>query len=358
MKTIPPRERSGSQTAARYDFQANFGILKLVELRESKQDFRIIFDLYDDLMVLDSSTAPNQARFYQLKSKDPGDWTIQDLCKKIGATVPRSIISRLYAHVGVFGPAVVETGLVSNAPYKLKLLDGSSSTGSHHKITGPELHADEVTKVATAVTDDISPADVPSWLPKLALIRTTLGVHGQDLVVIGRLQQHIEQIEGAGAVKTSALYQTLHASIVQRTTFSQEGLDHTELLSRKSLTRDELEDLLARAYGRQRSFLEDWDVIRADLQTANIGSLVQIRLKTAAVAYARDRTSGRPDTARLTKFAGEWLEANTSAIAQCNTILEIAERLQAAAPEKYGYSDLELRAAMIVEAYEGTEDAE
>src|SRR6266446_1549944 len=181
MKSVVPRERAGSQTQARYDFQANFGILKLVELRESGRDFRIVFDIFDDLMVVDSASAPTQACFYQLKSKDPGDWTIPDVCKKIGAQIPRSIISRLYAHVASFGAAVAETGLVSNAAYKLKLLDGSTTSGAHHRIGGAELHPDEVQKVAAAVGADIHPADVPSWLPKLAFIRTTLGVHGQEL---------------------------------------------------------------------------------------------------------------------------------------------------------------------------------
>lgn len=357
MTKIAPRERSGSQTAARYDFQANFGIMKVVDLREAKQDFRIIFDIFDDIMVLDSAAAPTQARFYQLKSKDPGDWTISDICKKIGATVPRSIISRLYAHVVSFAAAVEETGLVSNAPYRVKLLDGTTSSGAHHRIAGTELHADETSKLTTAVEDDVSPADVPAWLPKLALIRTTLGVHGQDLVVIGRLQQHLEQSEGAGTVKTSALYQTLHASIVQRTTFSQEGIDHSELLSRKSLTRDEVEDLLARACGRSRSIVEDWEIIRADLIQSGQGSVAQIKIKTAAIGYSRDRNSGRAHAGRLSAFATDWMEKNKTEVDNCQTILAIAEKMRAVAPEQFGYRDLELLAALIVEAYEGTNGA-
>ena len=352
MKSVVPRERAGSQTQARYDFQANFGILKLVELRESGRDFRIVFDIFDDLMVVDSASAPTQACFYQLKSKDPGDWTIPDVCKKIGAQIPRSIISRLYAHVASFGAAVAETGLVSNAAYKLKLLDGSTTSGAHHRIGGAELHPDEVQKVAAAVGADIHPADVPSWLPKLAFIRTTLGVHGQELVVIGRLQQHLEQSDSAGTVKTSALYQTLHASIVQRTTFSQEGIDHRELLSRKSLTRQEIEDLLARAYARPRSFVEDWEIIRADLEKHGIGSVAQIRLKTAALAFVRDRNSGRGNAGRISAFVKSWIESNGATVEGCESILQIADHVLATITESYGYSDVELRAAMIVEVCE------
>jgi hypothetical protein len=116
LETVVPRERAGSQTAARYDFQANFGILKLVELRESGKDFRVVFDIFDDIMVLDPAEALTQVSFYQVKSKDPGEWNTTDLCRKIGANKPRSIVSRLYSHVASFGLAVTETGMVTNAP--------------------------------------------------------------------------------------------------------------------------------------------------------------------------------------------------------------------------------------------------
>jgi hypothetical protein len=222
----------------------------------------------------------------------------------------------------------------------------------HHRIGGAELHTDEVQKVAAAVIADINPADVPSWLPKLAFIRTTLGVHGQELVVIGRLQQHLEQSESAGTVKTSALYQTLHASIVQRTTFSQEGIDYGELLSRKSLTRQEIEDLLARAYARPRSFVEDWEIIRADLERYGIGSVAQIRLKTAALAFVRDRNSGRGNAGRVSAHIESWIESNSATMERCESIMQIADCILATVTERHGYSEVELRAAMIVEACE------
>jgi len=352
MKVTVPRERAGSQTQARYDFQANFGILKLVELRESGQDFRIIFDIFDDIMVVDSAYKPENARFYQLKSKDPGDWTISEVCKKVGAQAPRSIVSRLYAHVVSFGATVAETGLVSNAAYRFKLLDGSTTSGAHHRIGGTELHADEVNKVTFAVNADITPADVPSWLPKLAFIRTTLGVHDQDLFVIGRLQKHHEESDSAGTVKTLSLYKTLHASIVQRTTFSQQGIDPGELISRKSLTRQEIEGLLARASARPRSFIEDWDIIRTDLQSHGVGSFAQIKFKTAALAFIQQRNSGRANAGTLSTFIRNWIENNTATVQCCGSVLEIADHMLAATTGRYGYSDVELKAAIMVEACE------
>jgi hypothetical protein len=100
---------------------------------------------------------------------------------------PRSYVSRLYSHLEMFGPSVAETGFISNAPYRVQLGGGARTSGERHCIGGHELHADEVTKITTAVLADFNPASVPAWLSKLVLIRTTLGVHGQELVIKGRL---------------------------------------------------------------------------------------------------------------------------------------------------------------------------
>jgi hypothetical protein len=178
LKKAQPRERSGATTAARYAFQANFGILKLVDLLEAGHDFRAVFDLFDDLMVLDCSKDPKNVRLSQIKSKDPGDWTAGNLCEKTGKSKPRTIVGRMYSHMEQFGEVLVETSMVSNAPFRLKLQDGTTTSGHHYHIPASELNSAELSKITKAVVGDNAAADIPNWIPKLAFIRTSLGVHG------------------------------------------------------------------------------------------------------------------------------------------------------------------------------------
>jgi hypothetical protein len=351
LKTAQPRERSGATTAARYAFQANFGILKLIDLLEDGHDFRAAFDLFDDLMILDCSKDPKNVRLIQIKSKDPGDWTAGNLCEKTGKSKPRSIVSRLYSHMQQFGEVLVETSMVSNAPFRLKLQDGTTTSGHHHHIPASELNSAEVSKITKAIVDDNAAADVPNWIPKLAFIRTSLGVHGQELVVIGRLQQHIESRTGGTTVKTSALYQTLFASIEQRTGFSEDQTDTHKLIARKSLTRSELETLLTRAIAKAKTILEDWGVLQVDFQNAGIGSKRQIQLKTAVTAYLRDRTGGRADANDLSERLRNWAEEHRDQARACESVLELASLMREAIAVDNFYA-LELEAASLVEAYE------
>ncbi|MGD9670792.1 MAG: dsDNA nuclease domain-containing protein [Hyphomicrobiaceae bacterium] len=352
-----PRELSGSQTVGRYGFQANYGILKLIDLRESGQDFRIVFDLFDDLMVLDCSHSPKEIRFYQIKSKDPGDWTCANVCSKTGQSKPRAIISRLYSHVHQFGAVVVETGMVSNAPFRLKLIDGTMTSGTHHRIVGSNLHGVEIAKIAKAVQDDISPADIPHWMPRLAFIRTTLGVHGQELVVIGRLQQYIETVGGGEGIKISALYQTLQASIEHRTSYSEQGADTKALMLRKSLCRSDFDELIERALRRRRGILEDFALLQADFNARAIGSRRQIQIKTAVIACLRDRGSGRASIWKLSEAMQLWAKDHPAEIEACASILDVAELLRNAIVGTVEFSEFELEAAALVEAYEVSHDA-
>lgn len=352
LETSSPRERSGSQTAGRYDFQTNFGILKLVELREAGHDFRVVFDVFDDLMVLDSALAPTEVRLYQIKSRDAGDWTTPDVCKKVGNKAPRSIASRLYAHMPTFGVAVAETAMVSNAAFRLDLAAGGTSSGAHHRIGGIELHADEIKRVTAAVLDDFNPADVPAWLPRLAFIRTSLGVHDQQLLVVGRLQKHVEDFESVDGIKVSAVYQTLHASITQKTGFSQDGMSPRELIARKSLSKRELEELFKRAISRGRGFVEDWEIIRAELEKSGVPSIPQIKLKTAALAYKRDRSAGRSDATRLASFVEQWKASHAQEVEASTALLQLAKLMRGALPNSFAFGDLDLDAALLVEAHE------
>lgn len=352
MKTIQPREFSGSRTAGRYDFQANFAILKLIELREKKADFRVVFDFYDDLLVLDSATNPSRGRFFQLKSKDPGEWTIKDVSRQVGAKSPRSIVGRMYAHVDAFGDDVQETAFVTNAPFKFTLSDGTNTSADHTMIVGNTLHATETGTITVAVTGDIASADVNGWLPRLVFIRTSLGIHGQELVVVGRLQHHLEQEEQACSTKTTALYKTLHASVVARSKFSEQGLPLEELLARKSLTKAEIDELIAKAKDRGPGFLESWPQLSVELTMAGISSKDQIKIKNNAISYYRDRNGGNGRASKLALFAESWVKQNTATIDSADTVLKVANEMLASSKEAFGYSQLELLAAFLFEAHE------
>ena len=92
-----PREKSGARSASRFEFQANFSILKILDIHDSEADYRVLFDHFDDLTILDSAHAPTRISFYQIKGRDSGKhWTIKQLAKQEKTGVPpKSIIGKM-----------------------------------------------------------------------------------------------------------------------------------------------------------------------------------------------------------------------------------------------------------------------
>jgi Cap4 dsDNA endonuclease len=146
LHTRKPREKSGSRTSSRFEFQANFSILKLLDLHESGNDYRALFDHFDDLTILNSSDTPTRIKFYQIKGRDSGKhWTIKQLVKEDkAATSPKSVIGKMYKNASSFSQDTECTAFASNASYDFLLEDGTKTTPDNVTITGAQLHATEL----------------------------------------------------------------------------------------------------------------------------------------------------------------------------------------------------------------------
>jgi len=352
LQTARPREKSGSQTASRYDFQSNYAILRLIELHQQDQDYRLVLDLYDDVAILNSADDPTEIRLYQIKSKARGDWKTADLCHKVGQQTPRSFVSRLYQHTDVFGDSIVETAFVSNAPFIVKLLNGDMSSETTHEICGANLHSDEKVKLDTAIREDYSSANPTAWIPKFTLRRTTLGLHDQRAAVIGHLHLYVESLCSGATLRISTFYDLLHNIITQRTTHTAEGLAHEEFLREKSLTRKEFNSLLHRVTTRPRGVLADWDSISADFQNCGIGTIRQVRIKTAATSHLTNRSLGRPEARKLSASVRAWLAENSATVSAAHSFFELAMALAAAPIDHHSYTGDDFIGACLAETYE------
>jgi hypothetical protein len=119
----PQREKSGSLAQERFDYQALWGLALIISNHESGDDYAIAFEFHDDVLLLDNSKAPTKIRFYQVKTKDRGHWTLTDLFRRPALKEgqkeenrPLSFIGKLFSSYVSFPDETVEMSFVSNAP--------------------------------------------------------------------------------------------------------------------------------------------------------------------------------------------------------------------------------------------------
>ena len=123
---LKPREESGSKTARKYTFQKDLSLYLLLTNHEKTEDYVFLFDFHDDLVILDSEKKPRKMDFYQIKSKDSGNWTTRTLTKTKENKL--SIAGKLYLNKINFNENTNSLNFISNSSFSLKkLVNGEDS---------------------------------------------------------------------------------------------------------------------------------------------------------------------------------------------------------------------------------------
>src|SRR5688500_325414 len=79
---VKPRENSGPRSANRFEFQRTWAFCLLLNLHRSSEDYAILLDFHDDVLVLDSATNPTGVDFFQIKTKKGANWSVTLLLKR------------------------------------------------------------------------------------------------------------------------------------------------------------------------------------------------------------------------------------------------------------------------------------
>lgn len=97
-----PSENSGSITSNRMEYQMNWGLKKLLELEDRDEDYAIIFDYHDDIVIFNKEENADAVDFYQIKTTDKYYWTLSELYNaptvKESVKKEKSFLAKLLIH--------------------------------------------------------------------------------------------------------------------------------------------------------------------------------------------------------------------------------------------------------------------
>lgn len=77
-----PSENSGAMAANRFAYQINWGLKKLLELESKNEDYIMVLDYHDDIVVCNSEKNEDYIDFYQIKTSSIGNWNLKAICGK------------------------------------------------------------------------------------------------------------------------------------------------------------------------------------------------------------------------------------------------------------------------------------
>ena len=340
------REKSGGDTVHRFEFQTAWGLLHLLELYEDGSDYAIAFEFHDDIIVVDNASDPKKVRFFQVKSRKAGRWTLAELAKReAGASGPKaSIIGKLFEHRRKFGATAAHLAIVSNQ--SCAFLD----------------HDKSVCCVAEASKDDFA-----AFMEKLKeecgdgteetgslfhFRRTDMPLRAFETHLTGRLAEFVEKHCGQLEYNVLGLYRTVTDECRRKTTKDHGACQPHEIIAAKFIRRSDVGHWLAELQ-RRAPRRPDWAEVLHDLGDPSAARKLELRgqwrlhesrrFETGNTQHAMLRDALRSEIGRDGR---DWTEPLMEAVeALLNDLRSRAIRLDPS------YTDDYLRAAILYERY-------
>ena len=242
----PVRESSGARSANRFDYQKDWALCKLLDLHEKDEDYLLICEFHEDLMVLDASVDPTQVEFYQVKTDQSKKWTVVRLVSrpkgKKGGRLP-SILGKLFQNC--LGIEAQTAGLyfVSNAPFNIKLRDEDDPSG-RMDFTASDLAEEELDKLVNALTSELGAKPDEDSIQLVSFERSWLDKDGHAKGAMGHLAEFIDRRRPEARLQIPAAYRALIGEVRRRTNAEYSSNDFEEISRKKGLSRNQFSEML------------------------------------------------------------------------------------------------------------------
>jgi hypothetical protein len=263
----PPRETSGTLSANRFGYQRTWALCHLLELHAKDEPYVLLLEFHDDVVVLDHDTDPQSVDFFQVKTRDNGNWTINKLLKisePSGAKrtrpearlvadpttepatpanpSPRSILGKLLEHCRNFSPQVGRLCLVSNVSFKASLADGAIST-KRNILSLADFSPDQLTSIRDAMKAELGIETELPW-EKVFLLTTDINIHDHETYGAGRLAAFLEARKPGARFAVQPLFRTICSELGRRSTNEWEPTTFEQLCFKKGIRRSDFEAFL------------------------------------------------------------------------------------------------------------------
>lgn len=199
LEKTPQREVAGSDAYAAFEFQLMFGVELLFEQFDKLNDFAVLFEFHDDIVLLTGTESPSEIEFFQLKHSTKGNWTLAKLTntsKKLkSGQKAKSILQKLYGNVREFTGYSKNGQVVSNAY--------CTEFGQAENAQFNAMHDDEKAKLIEHI-QAIYPDATSKCLDFMGFRRTELDKTACHELVKGRVHSFLQSKIGGDAFQLEA----------------------------------------------------------------------------------------------------------------------------------------------------------
>ena len=278
--TEKPREESGSKTSRKYQFQKDLSLYILLKEHSSREDYVFLFDFHEDLIISNSSNSLLELEAYQIKSKDKGNWTINQLTKQPKGK--SSILGKLYHNRIFFEDSIKSLNFISNGHFNFKNLKNGDKSENLTEIFARNLNEDDVDACDTCIKNE-------HLIPKTdfkdlgLFIVTSLSNKDSSAHCVGTLAALITSINPDNKINPQLAYEQVLREVTRKTneTVGDKSFSHiSEIFEVKGISKKQFVEFLSIA-GLYKSVDEEWAEIKSSLESSGMGYLEIMKYKSA-----------------------------------------------------------------------------
>lgn len=285
---VKPRDISGPRSSNRFDYQKDWAILKMMEMYEVEEDFLLVMDYYDDVVIYDSATDPENVSFFQIKTSSK-NWTLNSLTKrKSGAEGPSlSILGKMYECKMQFPEHTLSLNFISNYTYSLKLLSGEKSI-TKKKICLSELEKVTIAEIIRKVIDEHQLKDNPDFVELTFFEVSELLVDNRETYLKGKLSEFIEKQNPDSKYKVSVIYDAIFSEVKVKNNYESNISSFEELAKHKGISREQFKEHI-QMFSTDDEEQERWKFINDSLLQENMPFSERLKFNQAWNDYRVDK---------------------------------------------------------------------
>ncbi|GEM_PF-798475 len=238
----PTRENAGASSSNRFDYQKNWALVKLLELHKQENNYKMVFEHHEDIVVFEYRGRSELIDFYQIKSKKNGNWTVNALTKNKN-TEKDSILGKLFECYENFSENTGNLVFISNQSTSAKVANEEKAT-TKEKYSFSSLEVTEKEKIQIATHDKKCDFSDLEGLSKFKFIKSDLQLEGHSIIAKGKLLEFFEDTHPEKHLQSGLAYKTLFDEIRRKTNYEKKCESVEDLLSKKTISKDYFERIL------------------------------------------------------------------------------------------------------------------
>jgi len=357
-----PREQAGPRSADRFDYQKDWAICRLLALHESPGEYLIAFDIFDDVVVLNSAENPDRISFFQIKTREIPPMRMSDMLRrKQGKDGPLpSMLGKLYFSKIAFPDHTESLSLVANVPFQVELQEAGAESTKKLRLCCDELEQGEISKIARQLKKEHGLAKEPTFADFTYLEVSDLPLRGHDTHTQGKLVGFLERLNPSGKFRISLVYRTIADEVRRKNNYHAEVDTFEAFIREKAIGRSEFTDILRRV-GAYEDYDAIWARIESRLNSEHIPVFTIRKLRDEFRRFVVDRLSKTETGFKRLQDSMNRLVADAenasegSALAALLDSFVRAIRADAHSADYHRYTDEYIKAAGLAMLYgEGT----